>query len=319
MHEDVSAQAEQPATGVRLSLWRAAVVYRVVTAVLSAYLIVRWRHIYAEPGVAFAVGCALLAVTVVVVVIGWSGRANRVGFVAADLVITLVLTLLSRVAQHPKQFHGGMPTLTTIWAAGPVIEAGLVLGSIAGIIAALLQFGASVIVREGQDGRTLLNGLVLGLVGGIAGYVMTLGVRAEIQRGLIAAERARSAEREQLTRSIHDGVLQVLGLLHRRGLAAGGEWTELAHEAAAQEAQLRALITSSVNEPAVASLRNLAAELAALRSDGSSSRCPTQPCSSQPEPLTNCSLSRGLRCTTSRCTRARTRLPGFCSRTSPIG
>jgi signal transduction histidine kinase len=248
-------------------MWRAAVVYRVVTAVLSAYLIVRWRHLYAEPGVAFAVGGVLLAVTAAVVIAGWSGRANRVGFVAADLVITMALTLFTRLAQHPRQFHGGMPTLTTIWAAGPVIEVGLVLGSVAGVVAAVLQFGASVIVREGQDGRTLLNGLVLVLVGGIAGYLVTLGVRAEVQRSMLAAERARADERDQLTRSIHDGVLQVLGLVHRRGLAAGDDWTELALEAATQEAKLRALITSTAIEPAAAGLRNLAADLTTLRSE----------------------------------------------------
>ena len=272
-----------PAVGVRLSLWRAAVVYRVVTAALSAYLIVRWRHLYAEPGVALAVGAAVLAVTAAVVVLGFSGRANRVGFVAADLSIAIALTLLTRAAQHARQFHGGMPTLTTIWVAGPVIEAGLVLGSVAGVMAGVLQFAASVIVRQGQDGRTLLNGLVLVIVGGISGYVTMLGVRSETERSLAAAERARASEREQLTRSIHDGVLQILGLVHRRGLAAGGEWTELAREAATQEAKLRALITSTAIEPARPGTRNLASDLVGLRSDrvvvsvpDSSVRVPTQ-------------------------------------------
>jgi signal transduction histidine kinase len=216
--------------------------------------------------VAWGVGAAMLVVTGVVTVWALAGRAHRLGLVAADLAICIGLTVLSRVAQRPGQFHGGMPTLTSVWAAGPVIEAGLLLGSAAGVMAGLLQFGASVIVREGFDGRTLVNGLLLVIVGGIAGYLATLSVRAEQDRALAAAERAKLAERDRLTRSIHDGVLQVLGLVHRRGLAAGGPWAELGREAAAQEAALRALITSRAIAPTPTGLRNLSAELAALRS-----------------------------------------------------
>jgi signal transduction histidine kinase len=160
-----------------------------------------------------------------------------------------------------------MPTLTTIWAAGPVIEAGLLLGTTGGVCAGFLQFVASVIVREGHDGRTYANGALLLITGGIAGYVATLGVRAERERAAAEAELARQAERDRLTRSIHDGVLQLLGLVHRRGAAAGAEWADLASEAAAQEAALRALITSEPRSPTPAGRQNVAADLVGLRSE----------------------------------------------------
>jgi signal transduction histidine kinase len=255
-----------PVTGVLLSLWRAAAAFRIVTVVFACYLIIRWRDLYAEPAVAFAVGAVMIAVTAVVTAAAVTGRAHRLAFVTADLFVTIVLTVLTRAAQHPHQFHGDMPTLTSVWAAGPAIEVGFLLGGIGGIAAGLLQFAASVVVREGADGRTFLNGLLLVIVGGIAGYLATFTVRAEHERAVAAAERARDAERDRLTRSIHDGVLQLLGLVHRRGLAAGGEWAELGREAAAQEAALRALITSEAASPTPARGRNLAADLAALRS-----------------------------------------------------
>jgi signal transduction histidine kinase len=255
-----------PVTGVLLSLWRAAAVFRIVAVAFCLYLIIRWRDIYAEPAVAFGVGGAMLLVTGVVTVWAFAGRAHRLAFVSADLAICIVLTVLTRAAQHPSQFHGDMPTLTSVWAAGPAIEAGLLLGSIAGIVAGLLQFVASIVVREGYDGHTLANGLLLLIVGGIAGYLATFTLRAEQERALAAAEGARLAERDRLTRSIHDGVLQILGLVHRRGLAAGGQWAELGQEAAAQEAALRALITSQSISPTPTGLRNLAGDLTALRS-----------------------------------------------------
>ncbi|MFL6163304.1 MAG: MacS family sensor histidine kinase [Jatrophihabitantaceae bacterium] len=255
-----------PVTGVLLSLWRAAAVFRIAALVFCGYLIVRWRDLYAEPAVAFGVGIAMVLVTGVVAACATTGRAHRIGFVLTDAVVCLVLTVLSRLAQQPSEFHGGMPTLTSVWAAGPAIEVGLLLGGAAGVLAGLVQFGASVVVRQGYDGRTLANGVLLVIVGGIAGYLATVTVRAERERAAAAADRARLAERDRLTRSIHDGVLQVLGLVHRRGIAAGGEWAELALEAAAQEAALRALITSQALAPTPTGQRNIAADLTALRS-----------------------------------------------------
>ena len=259
--------ATWPAVGVLLTLWRATAAFRIVALVFCGYLIIRWRNLYAEPSVAYAVGAAMVMITGVVTVLAADGRAHRLTFVTADLLSSIGLTLLTRVAQHPKQFHGDMLTLTSVWAAGPVIEAGLVLGAAGGAVAGLLQFATSVIVRDGYDGRTLANGFILLLVGGIAGYLATVTVRVEHERATAAAERARFLERERVSRSIHDGVLQVLALVHRRGAAAGGEWADLAREAAAQEAALRALINSRPSASTPSGQRDLGVDLAGLRSD----------------------------------------------------
>lgn len=256
----------EAASGVLLSLWRAAAVFRVAALLFCGYLILRWRDLYAEPAVALGVGAAMLLATAAMVLLAWPGRAHRLGFVLADVLGCAALTMLSRLAQHPDQYHGGMPTLTSIWGAGAAIEVGLLLGGAAGVLAGLLQFAASVFVREGYDGRTLANGVLIVLVGGVVGYLATAAVRAEQERAEAAAERARLAERDRLTRSIHDGVLQVLALVHRRGAAAGGEWADLAREAAASEAALRALITSRAPALTPSGQRELATDLVALRS-----------------------------------------------------
>lgn len=239
-----------PVGGVRLSLWRAAGLLRVITLVFCLVLIIRWRHIYGRPAVAFGVGTAMIVVTAIVCVLAARGRAHRRLVVGLDLAVSVSLTLASVWAQTPaERFISGMPTLTTLWAAGPVIEIAYLFSWVGGIVAALLQFGAAVIVRGGYDGRTITSGVLLLTVGAVSGYVATLVVRSEDELAEAVATRVAVEERERLARSIHDGVLQILGLVHRRGSEAGGDWAVLAEAAAEQETALRRLITSP---PAVA-------------------------------------------------------------------
>lgn len=189
---------------------------------------------------------AILIVTAVIAWLGVTGRAHRPSIVAADLAVCVLLTLFTRVVQTPTQYSGGTLTLTTVWAAGPVIEWGLVGGWSAGVIAGLVQFAASAVVRgDWHDGHTLTNGALLVIVGGVAGYVSRLTVRAERELASAAARQAALSERERLTRSIHDGALQVLGLVHRTGRDSGEPWQPIALAAAEQEVALRNLMTTA--------------------------------------------------------------------------
>ncbi len=54
--------------------------------------------------------------------------------------------------------------------------------------------------------------------------------------------RGRGRERARLARAVHDGVLQVLALVQRRGAELGGDAAELGRLAGEQEAALRSLI-----------------------------------------------------------------------------
>lgn len=265
-----------PVTGVRLSLWRAVTLFRVVTLAACLYLIVRWQHLYARPDIALLAGAAMLATTAWVSWLALRGRAHRRAVVLADVAVTAVLTLLSAPAQTAAQHHGGMPTLTTVWAAGPALEAGIVTGWAGGMAAGALQLLAAIAVRGGYDGRTLSSGLILLVAGAATGYVATLVVRSERELAAATAARAAQAERERLARSIHDGALQVLGLVHRRGRDAGGEWTAIAAAAAEQEAALRSLITSSPS-PADGARLDVTAALRELRDQRVSVAAPAEP------------------------------------------
>jgi signal transduction histidine kinase len=63
-------------------------------------------------------------------------------------------------------------------------------------------------------------------------------------------EAAAAAERARLARVVHDGVLQVLAIVQRRGLELGGEAADLGRLAGEQEAALRALVQQGGAPPA---------------------------------------------------------------------
>ena len=263
-------------SGVLLSLWRAAALFRAITLAVCVFLIVRWHSLYAHPGVAYGTGAAMVAVTAVICWLAVTGRAHRPAIVGADAAVTILLTLASIPAQTPYQRHGHMPTLTTIWAAGPVIEAAFVGAWLAGVLVAGVQLGAAVVVRAGYDGGTLTSGTLLVVTGGVVGYLTTLIVRVERDLAAAAATQAAVAERERLTRSIHDGVLQILGLVHRAGRDASGSWAELGAEAGEQEAALRALLRSRPDSAQPGRL-DLADELISLRQDRVTVSVPAEP------------------------------------------
>ncbi len=265
-------------TGARLSLWRAAALFRVVSLLFCLALVVKWRNRYAHLPVAYLVLALMVVVTGVVCALALTGRAHRWWVVVVDAGVTAVLTWATVWAQTSYDYRGGhLATLTTVWAAGPAIEAALLGGWVGGVAFGLVQFAAALAVRHGYDGHTIYSGALLVIVGGVIGYVASLVVRTEQELAEAVAAQSAAAERERLARSIHDGVLQVLGLVHRTGRDAGGRWAELAAEAATQEAMLRALITSRPAAPVAVGVTDLTDDLRALGRDRITVSAPAQP------------------------------------------
>ncbi len=157
----------------------------------------------------------------------FGGWCDRPSFVVADVVVALGLTLASIPIQSTAQAHGGSATLTTVWAAGSMLSAAIRFGWLGGLIAALLQAGASIAVRDGVGANTLANAVLLVLAGVSIGYVSELLTRAERELAAAAALRAATEERDRLARRIHDDVLQVLAFIQRRGAELGPEAAQL--------------------------------------------------------------------------------------------
>jgi signal transduction histidine kinase len=66
--------------------------------------------------------------------------------------------------------------------------------------------------------------------------------RMATERDVAERAAAMATERARLARAVHDGVLQVLALVQRRGRELGGEAAELGQLAGQQERELRRLI-----------------------------------------------------------------------------
>lgn len=252
-------------------LWRALVVFRVITwlfACLGVYT--RWSGLYRPTGA--IVLLAVMAGWTVVVSIGYSrswGRHNT-RFAVLDLVVTAACMAGTMLAQPLSHIQNGASVLTSVWAAGPVIALAIARGRDGGLLGALaICLTLVALVGPGQWSR-VLNAVQLLLVAGlVVGYAATTTRRASTRlREAIAAEAA-ATERIRLSRSIHDGVLQVLAQVQRRGRAMGGEGAELAELAAEQEVALRTLMTgrTTVAEPGTVDLCALLLPLATASVD----------------------------------------------------
>ncbi len=253
-------------------LWRGLVVYRVVALVAAVVNLVRGLDAWARPALGIAV---VVAMAVWTAYSSW--RYLRTGDPAtavADLGLTALATASTLLVDTPARIAGGGAVITTVWSAGPVLALAIALGWRGGLTGALVSIGVLFGVRQAVDTDLLFDAqllLVAGLAVGLAADTMRRST--ERLRAAVAREAA-TAERERLARDIHDGVLQVLALVRRRG----GELPrdELAHLAGEQEVALRRLITSSP-EPRPDGTVDLSSRLAGALPARASLAVPAEP------------------------------------------
>jgi signal transduction histidine kinase len=150
--------------------------------------------------------------------------------------------LVSHWLDDPDRIAAGAQTLPVVWAASPVLAFALRGGWLAGVGAALVVGAADVAQRGAVTVNTANNIVLLLLAGAVVGWTVQLAREGEQALAEARAVEAATRERARLARDIHDGVLQVLALVGRRGQQAGGEAAEIGRLAAEQEQALRALV-----------------------------------------------------------------------------
>ncbi|MEV0795949.1 DUF5931 domain-containing protein [Kribbella sp. NPDC050459] len=232
-------------------LWRALVVFRILTWGFACFGVwTRWDGIVHPYGAVLQL--AVMGVWTLISSYGysrrWGRRNTRLAF--ADLVVTVGCMYATLWAQPLLDIRAGASVLTSVWAAGPVLALAISRGRDGGLLGAATISLALLSLRGVEHAAKILSNVQLLLVAGlVVGYAAsTLRQAGRRLREAIAVESA-TAERLRLSRSIHDGVLQVLAQVQRRGTAIGGEATELARLAAEQEVALRTLMST---RPAVA-------------------------------------------------------------------
>ncbi|MER6067729.1 DUF5931 domain-containing protein [Streptomyces sp. NPDC001817] len=230
---------------VELPLWRALTGYRVLTMLYAIGLGVTRYGLYARPWVAVCY-FAVLSVWTLATLPRVRNAANCTKrFLAVDLTIALTGVLITPLADSHQRIAGG-PTLPSIWTAGAVlafaIKGGWRWAAVASTPVALAN-----LVERGHPARDTVHSLILLWVASIAiGYVVEVARASERTLARALEIEAATRERERLARDIHDGVLQVLAMVQRRGAVIGGEAAELGRLAGEQEVALRTLVSGGL-------------------------------------------------------------------------
>jgi signal transduction histidine kinase len=220
-----SDDARRPADRIvsELALWRAVAVFRILALGYAALLLAITSDDYARPALAWAIIAGMAAWTAVAVVGYERPDRRRPALLAADLAVAVAAVLSTRLVDEAARVATDAVTLPTFWAAAPVLAWAVAAGGGAGALAALAVGAADIAERGRVTLPTAHNVVLLVVAGAIVGYGTSLVRRGERAYASAVRVEAAARERERLARDIHDGVLQVLALVARRGAEAGGE------------------------------------------------------------------------------------------------
>jgi signal transduction histidine kinase len=228
-------------------LWRAAQVFRLLSTVYALGFQIAVNADLRRP----VLGWMLFAV-----LIGWSGACaiaylrgfgRRPVWVIAEIVIAVGLMGSNKLVTTAQWAAENQTWPTTLWASNPTISAAIQFGPVGGMLTGLLVMATNFAVKDyfalnlGHNATAIIE-LAIGMAIGMAAQTARRA-HAELQRA--AQLSAALQERERLSREVHDGAIQVLALVAKRGQEIGGATAELAALASEQERALRRWITST--------------------------------------------------------------------------
>ncbi|MGB9305170.1 MAG: DUF5931 domain-containing protein [Mycobacterium sp.] len=228
-------------------LWRAAQVYRLLSCVYALGFQIAINSDLRHPALGWLLFAVLTGWSAVCALAYLRGFGRKPAWVIAEIVI-VVLLVLSTMAVASRQWELDNQTWpTTLWATNATVSAALQFGPVAGMAAGVAVAAADAAVKGYVNlnlGRsaTIVIELAVGLVVGMAARTARRA-HDELQRAAQLA--AALEERERLSRQVHDGVIQVLALVARRGREIDGATAELADLASEQERALRRFLTSA--------------------------------------------------------------------------
>jgi signal transduction histidine kinase len=240
---------EQRTTGifsVEQPLWRAVSAFRLLTLLYAIGRYAGDAGHYAHPAAAWAY-MAVLALWTFATVPQFASKTRCTWWwLYGDLALVVAGILLTRTFDHLSYVDAGEVTLPTVRAAAAVLGFSVMGGwrpaALAGLLVGLANIG-----ERGRVTSSNVHNIVLLMLAGVAiGYVVELARASEQTLARALEIQAATRERERLARDIHDGVLQVLAMVQRRGTELGGEAEEIGRMAGEQEIALRALIAEGL-------------------------------------------------------------------------
>lgn len=238
-----SAPSPDPAT----PLWRAAQVFRLLSCLYALGFQVAVNDDLDRPEIGWALFAVLIAWSVACAAAYLHGYGRRRAWVLAEVVVVVALMLSTDVVASNQWALDNQSWPTTLWATNATISAAILLGPVGGMVVALVVTAASAVLKGyvsidvGRNATVVIE-LAVGLAVGMAAQTARRA-HSDLQR---AARLAASLEeRERLSREVHDGAIQVLAMVARRGREIGGTTTELAELAGEQERVLRRWVSDA--------------------------------------------------------------------------
>lgn len=188
------------------------------------------------------------AVVLLVVIVLWTAfcswayadhRRRRPVLLLADLAVA-VAVLLATPFVKGDDFTATVPGF---WVMAAVLVWAAHWGARGGLVAAAAVAAADLGIRWPDISESNYGNVFLLLIGGpLLGRLASALKDLAAQRDAAQRSAALAEERARLARVVHDGVLQVLALVQRRGAELGPDGAELGRLAGEQESRLRALV-----------------------------------------------------------------------------
>jgi len=235
--------APDPAT----PLWRAAQVFRLLSCLYALGFQIAVNDDLERPAIGWALFAVLVSWSVACAAAYLHGYGRRIAWVSAEVVVVVALMLSTEIVASDQWALDNQSWPTTLWATNATISAAILLGPVAGMTTGLLVTASNAVLKGyvsvdvGRNATVVIE-LAVGLAIGMAAQTARRA-HTELQR---AARLAASLEeRERLSREVHDGAIQVLSLVARRGREIGGPTTELAELAGEQERALRRWVSAA--------------------------------------------------------------------------
>ncbi|MGW4247285.1 MacS family sensor histidine kinase [Nocardia sp. NPDC004722] len=247
---DPGSSATDPDWAASAPLWRAVQAFRLVTLLYAVGQQIASVPYYTNQRLSWF----FIAIMVVwsgisaVLLSQWRIRHHprvRTAVVIGDHLVVIALIFGTRMIASYDWYHHHQTLPTTLWAANAVVSAAILWGPLGGVCSGLLVSAAVITARAQWDFDVWRDATlpVLISVGLALGLASNTARRAHAQLQRAVRLTAATQERERLAREVHDGVLQVLSYIKRRGNEIGGPTAELAQRAGEQEVALRVLIS----------------------------------------------------------------------------
>jgi signal transduction histidine kinase len=201
---------------------------------LTAY---RWES-FTRPWLAVLTCVVMVAWTTFAIYAFRGPRLRTTGLLVLDLAMAMLAMGVTPFAKTPS-FNA---TLPGFWVMGALMAWAIHWRVLGGLVASAGLALLDLLLRDHWHQSTFGNVFLILIGGPIVGFVCAQLTRLSIERAVAERAAAEATERARLARAVHDGVLQVLALVQRRGRGAGGDLGELARLAGDQERALRSLI-----------------------------------------------------------------------------